>query len=175
MTKSVRNVNLPTEMKTSLTIPAGVQIARLASLKVIRVEISSGKPNFFQTESGIKLMLAPRSARALHLSSLKPYKIGNFTGSPSFSGNFLRITAEQFSLKGVFASSKSFSLLERRALSIFWYFGIRIKASARVMIRDIEVKRIPLMHNKVYLRRRFGFLDKKIWDIDGILSEILVR
>nr|GFD15201.1 hypothetical protein [Tanacetum cinerariifolium] len=44
----------------------------------------------------------------------------NFPGSPSISSNFLRITAEQFLLSGVFASSKSFSLLERRDLSIFW-------------------------------------------------------
>nr|GFB67181.1 hypothetical protein [Tanacetum cinerariifolium] len=33
-------------------------------------------------------------------------------------------------------------------------------------IRDIEVKRIPLMHNKVSLRRRFRFLDKRMWDLD---------
>nr|GEZ33789.1 hypothetical protein [Tanacetum cinerariifolium] len=85
MTKSTRNVNLPTGMKTSLAIPAGVQIARLASLRVIRVEISSGKPNFFQTKSGIKLMIAPRSARALHLSSLNLHGMRNFPGSPSFS------------------------------------------------------------------------------------------
>nr|GEX18898.1 reverse transcriptase domain-containing protein [Tanacetum cinerariifolium] len=47
---------------------------------------TSGKPNFFQTESGIKLMLAPRSTRALHLYSLKPHGMRNFPGSPSFSG-----------------------------------------------------------------------------------------
>ncbi|GJX59512.1 hypothetical protein Tco_0290902 [Tanacetum coccineum] len=99
MTKSAGNVNFPTRTKTSLAIPAGVQIARLASSRVMRVEISSGKPNFFHTESGIKLMLAPRSARALHLSSLKPHGMRNFPGSPSFSGNFLRITAEQFSFE----------------------------------------------------------------------------
>nr|GEZ86519.1 hypothetical protein [Tanacetum cinerariifolium] len=34
-------------------------------------------------------------------------------------------------------------------------------------IRDIEVKMIPLMHNKVSLRRRLGFLDKKRRDLDG--------
>nr|GEY05104.1 putative reverse transcriptase domain-containing protein [Tanacetum cinerariifolium] len=69
-----------------------------------------------------KEKLEPRADRTLCL---------NNRSSPSFSGNFLRITAEQFSLRGVFANSKSFSLLERRALSIFWYFKIRIKASAR--------------------------------------------
>nr|GFB41619.1 reverse transcriptase domain-containing protein [Tanacetum cinerariifolium] len=88
MKKSAGNVNLPTGTKTSLAIPASVQIARLASSRVIRVEISSGKPNFFQTESGIKLMLAPKSARALHLSSLKPHGIRNFPRSPSFSERF---------------------------------------------------------------------------------------
>nr|GFD27712.1 hypothetical protein [Tanacetum cinerariifolium] len=40
--------------------------------------ISSGKPNSFQTDSGIKLMLVPKSAMALHLSSLKPHGMRNF-------------------------------------------------------------------------------------------------
>nr|GFC62311.1 hypothetical protein [Tanacetum cinerariifolium] len=76
--KSARKVNLPTGTKTSLAIPPGVQIARLASFRVILVRIRSGKPNCFQTDSGIKLILAPRSARALHLSSLKPHEMRNF-------------------------------------------------------------------------------------------------
>nr|GEY44337.1 hypothetical protein [Tanacetum cinerariifolium] len=38
-------------------------------------------------------------------------------------------------------------------------------------IRDTRVKRIPLMYNKVSLRRRLRFLDKRRWDFDGILSE----
>nr|GFA66135.1 hypothetical protein [Tanacetum cinerariifolium] len=80
MTKSDGNVNLPTETKTSLAIRARVQIARLASSRVMQVEISSDKPNFFQTKSGIKLMLVPRSVRALHLSSLKPHGMRNFPG-----------------------------------------------------------------------------------------------
>nr|GFD06691.1 hypothetical protein [Tanacetum cinerariifolium] len=82
MTKLAGNVNLPTEMKISLAIPAGVQIARLASSRIIRVEISSGRPSYFQTDSGIKLMLAPKSARAFYLSSLKPHGMRNFPGSP---------------------------------------------------------------------------------------------
>ncbi|GJX43063.1 hypothetical protein Tco_0259739 [Tanacetum coccineum] len=88
MTKSAGNVNFPTGTKTSLAIPVGVQIAWLASSRVMRVEINSAKPNFFQTESGIKLMLAPRSARALHLSSLKQYRMRNFPGFLSFLAIF---------------------------------------------------------------------------------------
>nr|GEW07423.1 hypothetical protein [Tanacetum cinerariifolium] len=65
----------------------GVQIARLASFRVIRVGIKSGKPNFFQIDSGIKLIPAPRSAKALHLNSLNPHGMRNFPGSPSFSDN----------------------------------------------------------------------------------------
>nr|GFC43730.1 hypothetical protein [Tanacetum cinerariifolium] len=34
-------------------------------------------------------------------------------------------------------------------------------------IRDIRVQRNPLMDNKVSLRRRLGFLDKRRWDLDG--------
>ncbi|GJQ93734.1 hypothetical protein Tco_0004873 [Tanacetum coccineum] len=58
-------------------------------------------------------MLAPRSAKAKHSSSSgKSQGIRNLSGSPSFSSNFLRSTAEQFSFNGVFANSNNFSLLE---------------------------------------------------------------
>ncbi|GJX00351.1 hypothetical protein Tco_0184264 [Tanacetum coccineum] len=52
-------------------------------------------------------MLAPRSARAKHSSnSGKSHGIRNLPGSPNFSGNVFRMTAEQFSLTGVLVNSK---------------------------------------------------------------------
>nr|GEW67178.1 hypothetical protein [Tanacetum cinerariifolium] len=38
-------------------------------------------------------------------------------------------------------------------------------------IMDIEVKRIPLVHHIVSLRRRFSFLYKRMWDLNGKLTE----
>nr|GEY71892.1 reverse transcriptase domain-containing protein [Tanacetum cinerariifolium] len=38
-------------------------------------------------------------------------------------------------------------------------------------IRDIELKRNPLVHHIISLRRRFSFLYKRRWDLNGILSE----
>nr|GEX48961.1 hypothetical protein [Tanacetum cinerariifolium] len=50
----------------------------------------------------IRLMLAPKSAKAKQLSnSKKSQGIRNHPGSPSFSGSFFKTTAEQFSFKGV--------------------------------------------------------------------------
>ncbi|GJY57398.1 hypothetical protein Tco_0456513 [Tanacetum coccineum] len=70
-------------------------------------------------ESGIRLMLAPRSARAKHSSnSGKSHGIRNLPGSPNFSGNVFRMTAEQFSLTGVLVNSKILSLLFKSFLNI---------------------------------------------------------
>ncbi|GKF86303.1 hypothetical protein Tco_0254130, partial [Tanacetum coccineum] len=91
-------------------------------------------------------MLEPRSDRALHLSSLKPHGMRNFPGSPSFSRSFFRITAEQFSLRGVFSNSISYSLLEKR---------------------DIDVKLFKHMPKFVYLDFiffLFAFLDSFLTD-----------
>ncbi|GJV66930.1 hypothetical protein Tco_1482439 [Tanacetum coccineum] len=56
-------------------------------------------------------MLAPRSAKALHvLIPENSHGMRNRPGSPSFLGNLFRMTAEQFSFKGVLAISLNFSL-----------------------------------------------------------------
>nr|GFC51045.1 reverse transcriptase domain-containing protein [Tanacetum cinerariifolium] len=60
---------------------------------------SVGSLSFFQIDNGIRLMLAPKSARAKQVSnSKKSQRIRNRPGSPSFSGSFFRTTAEQFSI-----------------------------------------------------------------------------
>nr|GEV04069.1 retrotransposon protein, putative, unclassified [Tanacetum cinerariifolium] len=42
-------------------------------------------------------------------------------------------------------------------------------------LMDIGVKWIPLMHNKVSLRRRLGFLDKKRWDLDEFIVAAVMK
>ncbi|GJQ98871.1 reverse transcriptase domain-containing protein [Tanacetum coccineum] len=101
-TKSAGNWNFPTIKRTSLAIPIDLVIERFASSSVMQVGVSLGRDRSFQTEYGIRLMLAPRSAKALHvLNPENSHGIRNRPGSPSFLGNLFRMTAEQFSFNGV--------------------------------------------------------------------------
>nr|GFB55988.1 hypothetical protein [Tanacetum cinerariifolium] len=78
------------------------EIVLSASSKTIFVSLTVGSLSFFQIDNGIRLMLAPKSARAKQLSnSEKSQGIRNLPGSPSFSASFLKTTAEQFSFNGV--------------------------------------------------------------------------
>ncbi|GJR03451.1 hypothetical protein Tco_0526435 [Tanacetum coccineum] len=78
-------------------------------------------------------MLAPRSARAKHSSnSGKSHGIRNLPGSPNFSGNVFRMTAEQFSLTGVLVNSKILSLLFKSFLNIGANLGMCRRASAKL-------------------------------------------
>ncbi|GJZ76480.1 hypothetical protein Tco_0641152 [Tanacetum coccineum] len=47
-------------------MPVGVEIVRSASSSIIRVLVKAGRLSSFQMERGIRLMLAPRSAKAKH-------------------------------------------------------------------------------------------------------------
>nr|GEV73817.1 hypothetical protein [Tanacetum cinerariifolium] len=77
-------------------------------------------------------MLAPRSARAKHSAILgKSHGIRNLPGSPSFSRNFFRRTAEQCSFSGVLANSDSLSLFVNKVLMVGLNLGIRMSASAK--------------------------------------------
>ncbi|GJT10589.1 hypothetical protein Tco_0857631 [Tanacetum coccineum] len=80
------------------------------------VGVRSGSESFSQTENGIRLMLAPRSANAKH-SSIPGNSQGirNLPGSPSFLGNLFKMTAEQCSFIEVRARQGS---LEVRATSL---------------------------------------------------------
>nr|GEX39968.1 hypothetical protein [Tanacetum cinerariifolium] len=54
--------------ETSLAIPSGLETEWSASSRVIQVEVSSGSESPSHTESGMRFMLAPRSANAKHSS-----------------------------------------------------------------------------------------------------------
>ncbi|GJR99202.1 hypothetical protein Tco_0315711 [Tanacetum coccineum] len=67
---------------------------RSASSSIMQVGVSSRRERSFQTKYGIRLMLAPRSAKALH--ALIPeisHGMRNRPGSPSFLGKLFRMTA----------------------------------------------------------------------------------
>nr|GEZ93289.1 putative ribonuclease H-like domain-containing protein [Tanacetum cinerariifolium] len=51
---------------TSSATPTGRDIERLASSRVIHVGVKSGRESLFHKDKGIRLMLAPRSAKAKH-------------------------------------------------------------------------------------------------------------
>nr|GFC73738.1 hypothetical protein [Tanacetum cinerariifolium] len=84
-TKSTGKWNIPTFTLTSLAIPIGLETERSASSRVMQVGVSSGSDNSFYTKSGMRFMLAPRSANARH-SSIPGNSQGmrNLTGSLSF-------------------------------------------------------------------------------------------
>nr|GEX36301.1 hypothetical protein [Tanacetum cinerariifolium] len=42
----------------------------------------------------------------------------------------------------------------------------RMNSGLNIRIRDIRVKRIPLVHHIISFRRRFSFLDKRMWDLN---------
>nr|GFA77269.1 hypothetical protein [Tanacetum cinerariifolium] len=64
----------------------------------MQVRVSSGSESPSHTESGMRFMLAPRSANAQHSSIPRNSQgIRNFPGSPSFLGNLFSMTAEQCS------------------------------------------------------------------------------
>nr|GEY01989.1 hypothetical protein [Tanacetum cinerariifolium] len=87
--------------QTSLAIPIGLETKRSASSRVMQVEISSESEIHSHTESGMRFMLTPRSANAKHSSiPEKSQGIRNLSGSPSFLGNFFRMTVKQWSFIG---------------------------------------------------------------------------
>ncbi|GJX49347.1 hypothetical protein Tco_0276192 [Tanacetum coccineum] len=97
-TKSVE-MNFPTIKRTSLAIPIGSVIEWSASSSVMQVGVSSGRERSFQMEYGIRLMLAPRSAKALHvLIPENSHGIRNRPGSPSFFAFSRRLSS--FLLEG---------------------------------------------------------------------------
>ncbi|GJT85967.1 hypothetical protein Tco_1067684 [Tanacetum coccineum] len=133
-TKSAGNWNFPTFTSTSSAIPIGWVIEWFASSRVIQVGVSSGRESFFHMDNGLRFMLAPRSAKAKHLSIQgKSHGMRNLPGSLSFSGNFLRRTAEQCSFNRVLAISLNFSLFPIKLLSVEANLGMRIKAFVKLI------------------------------------------
>nr|GEV68994.1 reverse transcriptase domain-containing protein [Tanacetum cinerariifolium] len=68
-----------------------------------------------------------------HFHPGKSHGIRNLSGSPSFTGSFLRSIAEQFSFNGILANSNNLSLFASKLLIVEANFGIKSKASAKLM------------------------------------------
>ncbi|GJW35889.1 hypothetical protein Tco_0058809 [Tanacetum coccineum] len=93
---------------TSSAIPIGSEIDRSANSSVMQVGVSSGRERFFQTEYGIRLMLAPRSAKALHV--LIPENSQGIRKWPGVLPKFLCF----------FTTSFSIFLLKGNGIDAFW-------------------------------------------------------
>ncbi|GJZ34477.1 hypothetical protein Tco_0580294, partial [Tanacetum coccineum] len=95
ITKSAGKVNLPTSMSIFSAIPIGYWNDLSANLTLILVGLRVSRDNFAYKEYGIRLMLAPRSAKALQEKILlKLHGIRKLPGSLSFGGTLFWIIAE---------------------------------------------------------------------------------
>ncbi|GKA17502.1 hypothetical protein Tco_0697339 [Tanacetum coccineum] len=84
ITKSAGEVNLPTSMSIFLAIPTGYWNDLSANLTLILVGLRISSDNLAYSEYGIRLMLAPRSAKALQEKVLlKLHGIRKLLGSLS--------------------------------------------------------------------------------------------
>ncbi|GKE83382.1 hypothetical protein Tco_1557124, partial [Tanacetum coccineum] len=82
-----KKVNLPTSMSIFSAIPTGYWNDRLTNITLILVGLRVSIDNFAYKEYGMRLMLAPRSAKAFHEKALlKLHGIRKLSGSPSLSG-----------------------------------------------------------------------------------------
>ncbi|GKF88725.1 hypothetical protein Tco_0262688, partial [Tanacetum coccineum] len=83
-----------------LAIPTGYWNDLSANLTFILVGFRVSRDNLAYNEYGIRLMLAPRSAKALQEKVLlKLHRIRKLSGSPSLGGTLFWIIAELSSLK----------------------------------------------------------------------------
>nr|GEX14643.1 hypothetical protein [Tanacetum cinerariifolium] len=84
--KSAGKWNFPTFTKTSLATSIGGEIDRSASLRVIKVGVSSRNEILFHTDNGMRFMLAPRLVKAKKSSiPKKSHGMRNLPRSLSFS------------------------------------------------------------------------------------------
>nr|GEV63663.1 hypothetical protein [Tanacetum cinerariifolium] len=98
--KLAGKVNLPTSMSMFSAIPTGYWNDLSANLMLILGGLRVLSDNLAYSEYDIRLMLAPRSAKALQEKVLlKLHGIRKLTGSPSLGGTLFWIIAELSSLK----------------------------------------------------------------------------
>nr|GEY87788.1 hypothetical protein [Tanacetum cinerariifolium] len=87
ITKSIGKVNLPTLTSIFSAIPTEYWNDWSANLTHILLGLRVSRDNFAYKEYGMRLMLAPRSAKAMHEKALlKLHRIRKLPGSPSLGG-----------------------------------------------------------------------------------------
>nr|GEZ81446.1 hypothetical protein [Tanacetum cinerariifolium] len=88
-------VNLPTSTSMFLPIPTGYWNDLSANITLILVGLRVSRDNLAYREYGIRLMLAPRSAKALHEKvMLKLHGMRKLSGSSNLGGTLFWIIAE---------------------------------------------------------------------------------
>ncbi|GKE28200.1 hypothetical protein Tco_1443584 [Tanacetum coccineum] len=100
ITKSARKVNLSTSSSIFSVIPTGYWNDQSANLTLVLVGLRVSREKFAYKEYDIRLMLAPRSAKALQEKVLmKLHGIRKLPESSSFGGTLFWIIDELSSLK----------------------------------------------------------------------------
>ena len=96
-----------------------------ANCNEMLVGVGSPMFNFLHRDKGIMVTLAPKSQRALLISSfLTTQGIVILPGSFSFGGSLFLMTALHSSLSGMVLCVSYFLLLDRISFRHFAYFGI---------------------------------------------------
>ena len=108
---------------------------RSASCNDILVGVGSLIFNFLHKDRGIIVTLAPKSQRALLISSLPTTQgIVILPGSFSLGGSLFLITALHSLLSGMVSCVSHFLLLDRMSLRHFVYFGIWMTVSRKGIV-----------------------------------------
>ncbi|GJU06943.1 hypothetical protein Tco_1123373 [Tanacetum coccineum] len=130
--KSIGRMNLSTFMSTFSMIPLRYWIDLSPSSKLIRVAFGSPSPTFSYIVYGIKLMLAPRSAKALSICNWPiSQRIVKLPGSFSFDGSLFNNTDEHHSFIVIVQASSSLALFVSKPLRNLAYFGIWDRVSMK--------------------------------------------
>ncbi|GKE55154.1 hypothetical protein Tco_1490310 [Tanacetum coccineum] len=114
ITKLIGRMNLSTLMSTFFAIPRGYWMDLSASSKLILVGLGSPSPSFSYIEYGIRLMLVPKSAKALSMCN-SPISQGMVKppGSFSLNGSLFNKTIEHHSFIVTVHASSKFVLFKR--------------------------------------------------------------
>nr|GEX49346.1 hypothetical protein [Tanacetum cinerariifolium] len=129
--KSAGKVNLPTSTSIFLAIPTRYWNDLSANLTLILVGLRVSRDSFAYKEYGIRLMSAPRSAKALQEKVLKLHRIRKLLGSSSFGGTLFWIIVELLSLKKAAKICSILCLFLMSSLRNFPLLGILAKTSIR--------------------------------------------
>ncbi|GKC23018.1 hypothetical protein Tco_1025168 [Tanacetum coccineum] len=113
-------VNLPTFTSIFSAIPIGYWNDQSANLTLILVGLKVSRDSFAYREYGMRLMIAPRSAKALHEKVLlKVQGIRKLLGSLSLGGTLFWIIAELSLLRKADEICSSLCLLLMSSLRNF--------------------------------------------------------
>ncbi|GJV02261.1 putative reverse transcriptase domain-containing protein [Tanacetum coccineum] len=160
--KAKKSVGSSKKEKTSSAIPIGSEIERSANSSVMQVGVSSEIERVFQTEYGIRLMLAPRSARKDKMTAEQ----FSFNGVLAISLNFSLFLIKNFSIWSLaFSRRLSSFLLEGNGIDAFW-LGLEALTGAFTVPLLKEKKKEKSSRSRGVLERGKN-LEACIWSLIG--------